>query len=86
MPTAATSPTPRQLEVLRTIDAASRLSGHAPTIRELADVLSVKSTNAVACLLAALRRHGLVDWKDGKGRTLAITRLGRSRISPRRAS
>lgn len=82
---ADTSPTLRQLEVLRTIDARRRQQGHPPTIRELADALAIRSTNAVADHLRALRRRGLVEWQAGKGRTLALTRLG-ARHLPRRAA
>lgn len=75
---ADTSPTPRQLDVLRLIDAGRRLNGHPPTIRELCEHLGVKSTNAVADHLRALARKGLTTSVKAKGRTLNVTTAGRT--------
>lgn len=73
----ATSPTTRQLVVLRRIAEERRRRGHAPTIRELGDALGIRSTNGVADHLRALKRRGLVTWAPSKGRTLDVTPAGR---------
>lgn len=71
-------PTERQRAVLRLIEAGRRENGYPPTIRELADQLKVTSTQAVACHLGSLKRKGFVDWAEGKGRTLSVTKRGRA--------
>lgn len=75
---ADTSPTARQIDVLEAIDSWRRRNGHPPVIRELCEVLGVKSTNAVADHLRALARKGLTTSIRSKGRTLAITNAGRT--------
>ena len=72
------SPTPRQLQVLRAIDAGRKSNGHPPTIRELGDQLGIRSTNAVADHLRALAKKGLATWSAAKGRTLNVTPSGRA--------
>jgi SOS-response transcriptional repressor LexA len=78
---ADTSPTPRQLEVMRLISTSRKTNGYPPTIRELVDALAVKSTNAVVCHLSALSKKGLVQWSPGKGRTLTVTAAGRAWVA-----
>jgi Mn-dependent DtxR family transcriptional regulator len=46
--------------------------GHLPTFREVADRLGV-CLNNVTQMLYRLRRDGMVEWKDGKARTLRLT-------------
>lgn len=78
-------PTERQRDVLAFIDAGRRRNGYPPTIRELCALLKVKSTHAVACHLAPLKRKGFVIWTEGKGRTLTVTPRGRAWL-PREAA
>jgi hypothetical protein len=59
------------------LDALSRLSaakGYAPTVREIADDLAV-NVNDVMQKLWRLRRDGVVDWEDGRCRTLRIVEV-----------
>ena len=61
----------RQQEVL---DALAELRTHhdyPPTVREIADELGIQVSTAHAHLLQ-LRRHGLVEWRPGRPRTLRI--------------
>lgn len=69
-------PSPRQLDVLRLIEAGRKRDGHPPTIREIGDLMGCTSTNTIACHLAALKRKGFVSWSKGKTRTLAVTKHG----------
>lgn len=78
-------PTDRQRVVLGFIDSGRRRNGYPPTIRELAELLEVKSLHAVACHLAALKRKGFVEWTATKGRTLSVTTAGRAWL-PREAA
>lgn len=80
----ALAPSPRQLAVLRLIFDGRRQHGHPPTIRELGDALGVRSTNAVADHLRALRKKGLVFWQPTKGRTLAVTAAGHRWVAGQR--
>lgn len=77
--------TPRRVDVLRAISAASSAHGHPPTYRELADRLGIKSTNGIAEHLVALQRLGLVRWSARKGRTLTLTPSGQRAATSRAA-
>ena len=54
------SATPRQHELLAYILRFREERGVSPSVREMCAALGVRSTNAVACLLRALERKGLV--------------------------
>lgn len=82
----APTPTLRQLEVLELIEARRVRAGYAPTIRELAELLGVSSTNTVACHLETMATKGFVTWAQGKGRTLSVTEEGRRWVTAGRAS
>lgn len=63
--------TEKQLAVLATIAEWVGSRGYPPTVRELADVMDVNVSDVFQKLLR-LRRDGIVDWEDGKCRTLRI--------------
>ena len=65
-------PTPRQLEVLQFIQRHARRNGAPPTVREIAKALGVASTNAVACHIDALVRHGLLERHPHSSRGLRV--------------
>lgn len=54
------APSPRQLQCLGVIRRWWLEHGQAPSVREIADQLGLRSTNAVADLLAGLERKGWV--------------------------
>jgi len=68
--------TPRQLEVLRAIRTKMETSGYPPTIRELGDMLGIRSTNGVNDHLKTLANKGYIERKSSKSRALTITPLG----------
>ncbi|WP_224364198.1 LexA family protein [Hyalangium versicolor] len=70
-------PTERQLQVLRLIEEGRARQGYSPTVRELLAPLGVSSTQAVQCLVEALRRKGLLVGERGSVRTLRGTEAGR---------
>lgn len=66
------NPTPRQLQVLRTIESFAEERGMPPTLRELSEILHIKNLNGVQDHLRALSSKGLISWERGKGRTIRI--------------
>lgn len=73
MPRHGTGPTARQLEVLAFIQRQARRTGAPPTVREIATALGFASTNAVACHVTALERHGLLERRIRSSRGLRAT-------------
>lgn len=73
---ADTSPTQRQLQVLRTIASLASAKGYPPSIRELADALGISSTNAMNDHLRALERRALITRDRLTARSILITAAG----------
>lgn len=71
MATSSRELTQRQSEVLDAIVRLTNSAGHAPTTRELAAELGIRSS-AVHGYLTRLRALGMVDWAEGKARTLRV--------------
>ncbi|MBL8924152.1 MAG: hypothetical protein JNJ54_35180 [Myxococcaceae bacterium] len=82
----APSPTPRQLEVLATIERLRAELGVAPTFRELGEELGIASNNGVADHLAALTKHGWLKRIAGSARSLSVTPAGLRWLAPARAA
>ena len=72
--TAVNSPplTPRQEQLLQVIDRALARRGYAPSLRELATALGVRSVQAVKDLLAQLARKGYVRRPEGRRRAIIV--------------
>lgn len=68
--------TPRQLEVLKAIRTKMEGSGYPPTIRELGDMLQIRSTNGVNDHLKTLSAKGFIERTMSKSRALTITQQG----------
>lgn len=64
--------TPRQRELFQWIRDFIAEHHFAPTLREQAEGIKVKSPAPVQSLLGALRERGYVDWKKGKARSIQI--------------
>ncbi|EST12030.1 transcriptional regulator [Sporolactobacillus laevolacticus] len=57
------------------VDAVNKLTeehGYAPSVRELADAVNLKSTSTVQGHLERLKRDGRVDFEEGCPRTVRI--------------
>lgn len=67
------TPTKRQTQVLAAVMFLTDDRGFPPTIREVAARLKTLPSN-VHQILARLRASGLVDWEDGKLRTLRVVK------------
>ncbi len=66
-------PSPRQLEILRSIERHLREQGYPPTVREIGEAVGLRSTNGVAEHLRALIRKGYLSKEDMKSRALVPT-------------
>ena len=66
-------PSPRQIEILRTIERHVREEGYPPTVREIGEAVGLRSTNGVAEHLRALIRKGYLSKQDMKSRALVPT-------------
>lgn len=64
--------TGRQLELLQEIVSWVDAHGDAPTVRELAAMIGT-NIGDIQCKLARLKRDGVVDWDEGRSRTLRVT-------------
>lgn len=69
--------TDRQKEVLRFIAATTEQRGFPPTIREIGEEFSIRSTNGVNDHLKALERKGYLSRGEQKSRALVPTASGR---------
>lgn len=58
--------------ILELIEDSIGARGYPPTVRELMEDAGLNSPASVQHHLKALREAGLVDWVDGKVRTLRI--------------
>lgn len=74
--------TPRQLEVLKAIRTQMETGGYPPTIRELGDMLSIRSTNGVNDHLKTLSAKGFIERTSSKSRALTITATGYEITAP----
>jgi Mn-dependent DtxR family transcriptional regulator len=71
-------PTARQLETLRAMRDYQRREQMPPTLRELAAILGVRSTNGVLGILRSLERRGLVERpRPGTPHCWRLTEQGR---------
>lgn len=76
-------PSPRQAQALFLVVRAWRDRTPVPTVRELGAALGISSNNAVADLLAALERKGLLERTPNRARSLRPTSDGvRAALGP----
>lgn len=47
-------------------------NGYSPSLRDITDSLEISSVSVTQYYLNLLRRFGIVDWVDGKMRTLRV--------------
>lgn len=62
---------------LQSIENFYVVTGMAPTVRELAEMMGGRSTQTVHNMLWALREDGFVSWEAGRARTLRVLDPGR---------
>jgi repressor LexA len=64
--------TTRQREVLMAILEFTSKHKYSPTIRELAEMVGLKSPSTIYAILRKLKMHGLISWEPSSPRTLRI--------------
>ncbi len=74
--------TPRQQEVLDTIESLTKEHDVPPTFRELMEPLGIRSPNGMMSHLHPLRKKGLVTWTPNVARTLRLVQQPESRGMP----
>ena len=62
----------RRAEIVEFITCFTVANSYAPTIREIAKGVGLRSTDAVAFHLERLRGQGKVTWVKGRNRTLRV--------------
>jgi repressor LexA len=78
--------TDRQRRVLEYINDSIKSRGYPPTLREIGEHMSIRSTNGVNDHLRALEKKGFLERHDLKSRGLRITAPEFSGAAPQRAS
>jgi SOS-response transcriptional repressor LexA len=68
--------TDRQKEILGVIHRCNETRGLSPSIREIGDTLSIRSTNGVNDHLKALQRKGLLTRESLTARSFKLTAAG----------
>lgn len=71
--------TQRQQALLRAIEEWTAELGFPPTHREVRERAGVNSAKMARQEMEFLRDLGLVTWRDGEGRSIALTHGGRKR-------
>jgi repressor LexA len=74
-------PTDRQALALRLIDEHVRLVGCPPTLRELGELMTIRSNNGVNDHLEALESKGYIERRDRLARAILITDKGREYLA-----
>lgn len=62
----------KQKKVFNVIKDFIKENGYAPTCREIAKIVGIKSAGDVTKYLRRLRESGYITYKDGGGRTIII--------------
>ena len=63
-----------QQAILLAISLFWRQNGYAPVVRELCAMCDISSTSVVTYHLERLRERGLIDYADGKPRTVRLVK------------
>ena len=71
--------TSKQAELLQIVEAFISDNCYSPTMVELAEIRGVRE-NAIIGMLVCMRKKGVVNWIDGKSRTLHIPRKVESEL------
>ncbi|KMY49256.1 transcriptional regulator [Peribacillus loiseleuriae] len=64
--------TTRQQSIFDTIKNHLSNKGYPPSIRDIGKEVGLKSSSTVSGHLVKLRDKGLIDWEEGKPRTLHV--------------
>ncbi|MDY3015417.1 MAG: transcriptional repressor LexA [Evtepia sp.] len=65
--------TPKQQSIYDFLCAFLQEAGYSPSVREIGEHLGLKSPSSVKFHLNNLRDAGLIQWEDGKNRSITLT-------------
>lgn len=74
--------THQKQQICTFIQTFSQEHGYPPTVREIGKSLGMRSPSTVKFHLDKLRADGLLQWEDGKPRSLVLTRTGEASPLP----
>jgi len=74
-------PTAKQKEVVEVIIKYKKEHGYPPAIRELGELVNVRSSSTAKGYLDRLKEGGYVTWQEGRPRTLKVLDKGRELIA-----
>lgn len=60
-------------EILQAIETYHGAFGYPPSFRDISAITGIKAPSAVRYRLMCLREKGLIDYVDGKPRTVKVT-------------
>ena len=72
--------TARQILALRKLQEYRELNGYSPSVRVLAPLVDLASTNTVSYHLRGLAALGLIVYEPGQARTCHLTPLGKQTL------
>jgi repressor LexA len=64
--------TPNQDKVLNAIKFYYRMFGYSPSVRDIADLCGLKSTNTVYQHLQTLKEKGIISMEESKARAIRL--------------
>ena len=67
--------TKKQNEIYDVIESFIKENGYSPSIRELCDIVGLKSTATMFVHLKKMKAKGYIDYKENQSRTIVL--LGR---------
>ncbi|QUH21630.1 helix-turn-helix domain-containing protein [Alkaliphilus sp. B6464] len=72
--------TERQMEILKAIHQYMQANSISPTVRNIRDLVGVKSSSTVHGHLTALEHEGYITKVEGSPRSIAVTKKGISAL------
>ena len=60
--------------VLNAVESWIERNGYPPSVREIGEMVGLRSTSTVAARLDGLRDAGLITYKDRQSRTIVVTK------------
>lgn len=63
---------PRHRQIVEFIQGYRGQNGYPPTVDEIGQAIGLRSKSTVHGYLDRMRKQRLVDWEDGKPRTLRV--------------
>ena len=67
--------TNKQKIIYEAIQEFLEINGYSPTIRELCDLLDLKSTATMFVHLRKMKAKGVLDYKEGSSRTIVLNKV-----------